>query len=94
MPLIPRAAFLGPVRCVEQTALGTLQAPVGTVSVCFMYMVGMSTLLGWNRAVAEEALALMYTVVSDRVAVHGGYLVELSEAFTLAVFSSPSSAAL
>ncbi|KAL6754416.1 hypothetical protein V8C86DRAFT_354545 [Haematococcus lacustris] len=57
-----RAAFLqGPLRASEQLQAGVLDAPLGDVSITFANLVGVGTLMAWDKTLASAALDLYHT---------------------------------
>jgi hypothetical protein len=50
-----RLAFLEPLRTEQQITPGGLQAPLGRVTIVFMYIVGTDALLSWNAQVRCQA---------------------------------------
>ncbi|KAL6753208.1 hypothetical protein V8C86DRAFT_3019502 [Haematococcus lacustris] len=56
-----RAAFLqGPLRASEQLQAGVLDAPLGDVSITFANLVGVGTLMAWDKTLASAALDLYH----------------------------------
>ncbi|KAJ9514245.1 hypothetical protein QJQ45_012245 [Haematococcus lacustris] len=56
-----RTAFLqGPLRASQQLQAGVLDAPLGDVSIAFANMVGVGTLMAWNKTLASNALDLYH----------------------------------
>ncbi|EFJ41699.1 hypothetical protein VOLCADRAFT_98288 [Volvox carteri f. nagariensis] len=88
--LLPRLAFLGPVRSADQLDPGALEAPLGEVSMGTVVVVGLPTLMASNKEMAEEALVTFRRVVVE-VAMRrlGGHLVEEGQGRVMAVFGHP-----
>ncbi|KAL6750703.1 nucleotide cyclase [Haematococcus lacustris] len=56
-----RTAFLqGPLRASQQLQAGVLDAPLGDVSIAFANMVGVGTLMAWDKTLASTALDLYH----------------------------------
>ncbi|GFR48855.1 hypothetical protein Agub_g10809 [Astrephomene gubernaculifera] len=89
-----RLAYVGPISSLLQVDPGVLDAPVGCVTVAFMYVVGAQTLLSWNADVAQQAIKIFHTVVGDELKRRKGYLVEAVDGLFLAAFQRPSDAIL
>ncbi len=47
--LLARLASLGPVRSAEQVEPGVLEAPLGEVSMAALVVVGLPTLMAWDK---------------------------------------------
>lgn len=60
--LAARFPLFRPLRNTVCLAPGVLGAPVGCAAVSFVRLVGAETLLAWNSAVAEAALADFHKV--------------------------------
>ncbi|GLI65244.1 hypothetical protein VaNZ11_008730 [Volvox africanus] len=58
--LLPRAVVVRPMRTLAELRPGMLTAPVGHGVVVEMHVVGVSTLLAWNRQVTEASLQLLH----------------------------------
>lgn len=52
-----------------------MDAPVGTVSIAFMYLFGYQTIHAWNEQLAVAAADLFSELVAEKLRQHGGYLV-------------------
>ncbi|KXZ56032.1 hypothetical protein GPECTOR_2g1584 [Gonium pectorale] len=93
--LLPRLALLGPqpsdwVRSSEQLEPAVLDAPMGEVTLAAVTVVGLPTLMAWDKAVTEEALATFRRVaVTDCLWRVGGHLVEEGQGRLLAAFGHP-----
>ncbi len=79
--------------------IGALNAPVGQASVAFANLVGASTLLAWDREIAQRAVDLyqqraVSLLQSTTLLDSNGYVVELAGGFCLAAFQSAASAIL
>ncbi|GIL88278.1 hypothetical protein Vretifemale_16198 [Volvox reticuliferus] len=83
-----------PLRTHEYLALGLPDAPVGRVTVAFMYVIGAQALLAWNAVLAGDALAIFHNTVSEQIHGTDGYVVELVDGLCLAAFRSPADALL
>ncbi len=60
------------LRNTEQLAAGVLQAPIGSASVVFCTMVGYSTLLAWDKELAQDALAQYTKLANALLSTPGG----------------------
>ncbi|GAX76365.1 hypothetical protein CEUSTIGMA_g3811.t1 [Chlamydomonas eustigma] len=90
--LTARLPHLPPVRYVEIQALGTLSAPIGTVTVVFASVVGASQLLTEVPEATRQALSIFQNVSSELLLKHNGYAVEIAEGLVLAAFFHPLNA--
>lgn len=84
-----RTTAFKPVRTVQLLTLGVPQAPVGCVTIVFMYVVGASSLLAWNQHLAAEALHRFHFTAKHTLARRGGYMVECVDGLFLASFVNP-----
>ncbi|KAG2447205.1 hypothetical protein HYH02_007946 [Chlamydomonas schloesseri] len=89
-----RLPFFEPLRSHSYLSLGLPDAPVGRVTVAFMYVIGAQALLAWNAPVATEALTLFQNTVASQLNAADGYVVELVDGLCLAAFRSSADALL
>ncbi|KAG2444465.1 hypothetical protein HXX76_001217 [Chlamydomonas incerta] len=89
-----RLPFFEPLRSHSYLSLGLPDAPVGRVTVAFMYVIGAQALLSWNAPVATEALTLFQNTVATQLNAADGYVVELVDGLCLAAFRSSADALL
>jgi hypothetical protein len=54
---------------------GVLDAPIGRVTIGFMYVVGEAELKAWDAEEAAAALATYSGILTQELAAAGGYLV-------------------
>ncbi|GFR47145.1 hypothetical protein Agub_g8835 [Astrephomene gubernaculifera] len=87
--LVCRLALSPPLVSERVVQLGSLAAPVGTVTVAFMYVVGASTLLTDIPGPAARALEQFQRLACGLLGAAGGYLVEGEEGLLLAAFGAP-----
>ncbi|KXZ48733.1 hypothetical protein GPECTOR_25g317 [Gonium pectorale] len=87
-----RLPFFEPLRTHAYLSLGLPDAPVGRVTVVFMYVIGAQALLAWNPVVAGEALSLFQDTVSEQLSAADGYVVELVDGLCLATFRQAADA--
>ncbi|GLI65581.1 hypothetical protein VaNZ11_009154, partial [Volvox africanus] len=87
-----RLALTGSLVSKRVVQLSSLQAPIGYISVAFMYVVGASTLLTEIPGPAKRALDQFQRLVYRLLGAKGGYLVEGEAGLVLAAFSSPVAA--
>lgn len=90
--LLGRLGHLHAMRYQEQTVMGALSAPLGTVTLASLVFVGMSTLLEWDPVLAREGLALLKEELEALLKKWGGYLADVSDEGLVAAFPSPSDA--
>eukprot|EP00198_Chlamydomonas_reinhardtii_P000604 XP_001689939.1 predicted protein [Chlamydomonas reinhardtii] len=89
-----RLPFFEPLRSNSYLSLGLPDAPVGRVTVAFMYVIGAQALLAWNAPLATEALTLFHNTVAAQLNAADGYVVELVDGLCLAAFRSSADALL
>lgn len=70
-----RLPFFEPLRSNSYLSLGLPDAPVGRVTVAFMYVIGAQALLAWNAPLATEALTLFHNTVAAQLNAADGYVV-------------------
>ncbi|GFR40812.1 hypothetical protein Agub_g1432, partial [Astrephomene gubernaculifera] len=86
----PAAADVSPVRSVCELERGALHAPLGEVAMAVLMVVGLPTLLAWNKEVTEAALATFRSVVvATALRQLGGHLVEVEAGRVVAAFRHP-----
>ncbi|GFR50127.1 hypothetical protein Agub_g12278, partial [Astrephomene gubernaculifera] len=90
----PRLGYLPPLRNLRLLQHGNLEAPTGTVAICFM------TVAGATKAVAElgqpavSALQQFKTIVTHECYGCGGFVVEATDGLCLAAFMEPAAGAI
>ncbi|KAG2493662.1 hypothetical protein HYH03_008176 [Edaphochlamys debaryana] len=89
-----RLPFFEPLRTHAYLSLGLPDAPVGRVTVAFMYVIGAQGLLAWNPTVASTAMSIFHDTVAQQLNAADGYVVELVDGLCLAAFRSPADALL
>ncbi|KAG1659792.1 hypothetical protein FOA52_015893 [Chlamydomonas sp. UWO 241] len=88
--LAPRLAAFEPLRGLSEMETGTMDAPIGTITIAFSNMVGLTTLQAWDKDRANVALDAYAAVSKQLLYDAGGYLVELtSSGLCLAAFRHP-----
>ncbi|KAG1660713.1 hypothetical protein FOA52_014333 [Chlamydomonas sp. UWO 241] len=88
--LVPRLAVFESLRGLSGMETSVMDAPIGTVTIAFANMVGLSTLQAWNREQADVALEAYAAVSKQLLHDAGGYLVEqTSSGLCLAAFCHP-----
>ncbi|KAG1678413.1 hypothetical protein FOA52_015180 [Chlamydomonas sp. UWO 241] len=88
--LVPRLAAFEPMRGLSEIETGVMDAPIGTVTIAFANMVGLTTLQTWDKDQADVALGTFSAVSKQLLHDVGGYLVELtSSGLCLAAFCHP-----
>ncbi|KXZ57034.1 hypothetical protein GPECTOR_1g95 [Gonium pectorale] len=87
--LVCRLALSPPLVSQRVAQLGSLAAPVGCITVAFMFVVGASTLLADLPGPASRALEQYQRLACGLLAAAGGYLVEGGDGLLLAAFGSP-----
>ncbi|KAG1668809.1 hypothetical protein FOA52_004903 [Chlamydomonas sp. UWO 241] len=91
--LVPRLAVFEPLRGLKETKTGVMGAPIGTVAIAFVNMVGLATLQAWDKTRADVVLDAYTAVLKQLLHDAGGYLVDLSSAgLCLAAFRHPMDA--
>lgn len=77
---------------VQLTALGTLSAPMGIVTIAFMHAVGAAALLADMPTAARQGLNTFQVLAVEQLTEHNGYAVEVADGLVLASFHSPADA--
>ncbi|KXZ52657.1 hypothetical protein GPECTOR_9g702 [Gonium pectorale] len=85
-PLLARLAISAPLRTLGCGQRGSLEAPVGFITVAFMKVVGASTLLAELPGPASRALDQYQSLCCRLLGGAGGYLVEGGDGLVLAAF--------
>ncbi|GFR47140.1 hypothetical protein Agub_g8830 [Astrephomene gubernaculifera] len=95
--LLCRLPLLPPLKIIRTVTVGALDAPVGRVTVAFLTVAGVSTLLAWNPEVTRRALEVFDATFAEQAAAaagggSGAYIVEATGGLLLAAFASPTAA--
>lgn len=70
-----RLPMFPPPRTHSYLESGLPDAPVGAVTICFMYVTGVSALNAWNKEVAAQALDIFQELASECLVASNGYKV-------------------
>ncbi|GIL86420.1 hypothetical protein Vretimale_11650 [Volvox reticuliferus] len=90
----PRLGYLAPLRNLRFLQTGNLDAPVGTVAICFMMLFGATKAVAELGQPAVNALQQFKSLVTRECCDCGGFVVEATDGLCLAAFMEPAAAAI
>ncbi|GLI67730.1 hypothetical protein VaNZ11_011931 [Volvox africanus] len=90
----PRLGYLAPLRNLRFLQTGNLDAPVGTVAICFMMLFGATKAVAELGQPAVNALQQFKSLVTRECCDCGGFVLEATDGLCLAAFMEPAAAAI
>lgn len=92
--LAPRQLLLErlPLRTGPQLLPGLLAAPMGSVTLALVQVVGLATLMAWDEGVTRGALCLLHRTALALLRTSGGYPAVVLDGRVLAAFTNAVSA--